>query len=137
MTKAEAKKTLDSIILGQEALSGFGGNLESIFEIMKSSIGNESKVENQMGQLLCGDKKAFRFDIPETALPPNDDETSSYLPLEPPKSSCKLLEEKLSKSNEGKLIWKMLAPFLMGNVVYSPNDNFTNQIIAQVERNYK
>jgi hypothetical protein len=65
------------------------------------------------------------FDTTESAKTSNDDQ---------PVDSCEELSIKLNESTIGKFMWKILAPFLQGHILYTPNDEFTKSIIEKVTK---
>ena len=85
------------------------------------------EVTKQAGEMMCGDQWAFFDLIPEdlnfevTKLA----KVKDYNLME----SCEALQIKLSESTMGKFLWKLVAPFLKGHVLYTPVDEFTQKII--------
>ena len=65
------------------------------------------------------------FDTTESAKTSNGDQLVD---------SCEELSIKLNESTMGKFMWKIIAPFLKGHILYTPNDDFTKSIIEKVTK---
>ena len=110
-------------------------NLNEIVDIIKPvfvdtlEYKNETSIEmkQKVGEMLCGDQWAFFIPIPE-GLSLQSTRTIRNEEVD----SCEALNQKLAESTLGKLAWKMVAPFLKGHILYTPNDEFTMNIIQKV-----
>ena len=92
-----------------------------------------------MGEMVCGDPNAFKFNIlPEdqqnnnNSDNGNDNENNNGNNEFAPIGNCAKLEMKLKSTELGSFLWPMLAPFLKGFVLYTPMNNFTNALIDKV-----
>ena len=138
MTRSEADDIIKSLQESQEFLNGQSANLDEIMDIIQPVFANtlvynnesEEEMKKNIGEMMCGDQWAFfgilpggmDFEITESAKTFNDDH------------SCEELSIKLNESTMGKFMWKIIAPFLKGHILYTPNDEFTKSIIEKVTK---
>ena len=141
MTRSEADDIIKSLQESQEFLNGQSANLDEIMDIIQPVFANtlvyknesEKEMKKNIGEMMCGDQWAFidllpdemDFEITESAKTFNDDQLMN---------SCEELSIKLNESTMGKFMWKIIAPFLKGHILYTPNDEFTKSIIEKVTK---
>ena len=128
--------TIEEIIENSDDLILLTGNFNNFFG--KLFYANKLKqiekdMKKNIGEMMCGDQWAFidllpdgmDFEITESAKTSSDDQ---YM------NSCEELSIKLNESTMGKFMWKIIAPFLKGYILYTPNDEFTKSIIEKVTK---
>ena len=139
LTRDEANDIYESLQRSQTVVDHFWPNIEEFLNITTPIFleSNDSFVE-PFGELMCGDSKAFQLEwgsawdgLSENML--NVDSSSGK--KEENVNACQRLQSKLeSQGWPGRLFWAGLAPFLQGQILYTPDDTFTNSIIQKANK---
>ena len=138
MNRTEAEEIIKNLQSAQDFLSFQASNLEDILEIVKPLfVTNDTSDEiiKDFGEMMCNEPWAFVFPMPEGL----DFQTSESSKRGAKSThgddivdSCEALNQKLTQSTMGKFVWKIVAPFLKGHILYTPIDDFTKSIIKKV-----
>ena len=140
LTKAQVKQILESFAKSQDFLQSHSDVTNEILNITDPiwSGSNENNTETiiNLGILMCGDVEALQIlkhsgvsFNPQTKLA-----TSSKTKTKSRDNECRELHQAFTQTESGTLAWRLISPFLKGNVIYAPENEFTNAIIAQANK---
>ena len=134
MNRTEAEEIIKILQRAQDFLTVQSSNLEDMIEITKPLfVTNDTSDEiiKEFGEMMCNEPWAFVFPMPE-GLDFTTSESSKSTHGDDIVDSCEALNQKLVQSTMGKFVWKIIAPFLKGNILYTPVDEFTQSIVKKV-----
>lgn len=91
------------------------------------NVSQTSDTTRELGLLICDDSEAFKliqhsgYSFASSKSRPSKDMTP-----------CDQLSAKLNESEEGKFFWKLIEPYLAGDILYAPVNDLTEAIIKEV-----
>lgn len=140
MSKEQAENVLNTLKESQEFFDENGDLVDKLINITSPVVENLTQGDvngaiSSLGILLCNDTEAF-FIASHIGIvfPPAEKEEEEKKLSETPADFCSELNQKMNETMLGKFVWKLISPYLMGDILYTPIDDLTETIIKEANQ---